>query len=78
MKVIWSNPGYLLKSFLFYVSSLDEFGHKSRREIVREEEEEDDINGIWSASQLASKHAKAKENASKKLLQPSLPQQVGV
>jgi hypothetical protein len=62
--------------------SLDEFGHqKSRREIVREEEEEDDINGIWSASQLASKHAKAKENASKKLLQqkttsiPSLPQQ---
>jgi len=63
--------------------SLDEFGHKSRREIVREEEEEDDINGIWSASQLASKQAKAKENASKKLLQqqqptttPSLPQQV--
>ena len=52
--------------------------------MVREEEEEDDINGIWSASQLASKHAKAKENASKKLLQqkptsiPSLPQQVRV
>ena len=71
-----------VKVILFF--SLDEFGHKSRREIVREEEEEDDINGIWSASQLASKHAKAKENASKKLLQqqptsiPSLPQQVGV
>ena len=49
---------------------MDEFSQKSRQENV--EEVEDDINGIWSASQLASKQAKkAKENASKKSLPAS-------